>query len=203
MVNLWATTASPVDPAQADVGPAHCGVAPPPNGTVVRIIDFPTEPADGEKRRQAYMASRRAIFGDLPLDRNGDAAHPGMHRTATVDYAVVLEGEIHAVLDEGETLLRAGNILYPARHQPCVVQPLRRELPHALRADRRGEGVARPGGGGGVVVRSDRPLSGRSACSWWSSSRPCPANSPIRPAPIRRLPSPCPQRVPSPCRTAS
>jgi uncharacterized cupin superfamily protein len=34
-----------------------------------------------------------------------------MHRTRTLDYAIVLSGEIHAVLDEGEVLLRAGDVL--------------------------------------------------------------------------------------------
>lgn len=34
-----------------------------------------------------------------------------MHRTDTVDYAIILEGEIWAVMDEGETLMRAGDVL--------------------------------------------------------------------------------------------
>ena len=34
-----------------------------------------------------------------------------MHTTDTVDYAIVLEGEIWSVMDEGETLLRAGDVL--------------------------------------------------------------------------------------------
>ena len=37
--------------------------------------------------------------------------HPGMHKTKTLDYAIVLAGEIYAVLDEGEVLLRAGDVL--------------------------------------------------------------------------------------------
>jgi uncharacterized cupin superfamily protein len=37
--------------------------------------------------------------------------HPGMHRTRTLDYAIVLSGEIYAVLDEGEVLLEAGDVL--------------------------------------------------------------------------------------------
>jgi uncharacterized cupin superfamily protein len=37
--------------------------------------------------------------------------NPGRHRTETVDYAIVLEGEIYAVMDEGETLMRAGDVL--------------------------------------------------------------------------------------------
>jgi len=34
-----------------------------------------------------------------------------MHKTATVDYALVLEGEIVAVMDVGETVMRAGDAL--------------------------------------------------------------------------------------------
>jgi quercetin dioxygenase-like cupin family protein len=34
-----------------------------------------------------------------------------MHKTSTVDYAIVLKGEIHAVMEKGETLLRAGDVL--------------------------------------------------------------------------------------------
>ena len=37
--------------------------------------------------------------------------HPGMHKTATVDYAIVLTGEIWAVIDEGETLMKPGDTL--------------------------------------------------------------------------------------------
>jgi uncharacterized cupin superfamily protein len=54
-----------------------------------------------------------ATFGALYPDAEHriDDQHPGMHRTLTVDYAIVLEGEIVAMLDEGETVLRAGDIL--------------------------------------------------------------------------------------------
>jgi hypothetical protein len=37
-----------------------------------------------------------------------------MHRTRTLDYAIVLSGEIYAVLDEGEVLLEAGDVLVRA-----------------------------------------------------------------------------------------
>ena len=38
-----------------------------------------------------------------------DVRHPGMHKTDTVDYALVLDGEIWALMDKGETLLKAGD----------------------------------------------------------------------------------------------
>ena len=37
--------------------------------------------------------------------------HPLMHRTQTIDYALVLAGEIYCVLDAGEVLLKAGDVL--------------------------------------------------------------------------------------------
>ena len=39
------------------------------------------------------------------------ARHAAMHRTASIDYAIVIEGEIIAVLDTTETVMRAGDFL--------------------------------------------------------------------------------------------
>ena len=33
-----------------------------------------------------------------------------MHRTETIDYAIVLEGELHLILDDSEVLLKAGDV---------------------------------------------------------------------------------------------
>jgi uncharacterized cupin superfamily protein len=37
--------------------------------------------------------------------------HPMMHRTRSIDYAIVLSGEIDMLLDEGEVHLKAGDVL--------------------------------------------------------------------------------------------
>lgn len=39
------------------------------------------------------------------------APHPFMHRTETIDYGIVLEGELVLILDRGETTVRAGDIV--------------------------------------------------------------------------------------------
>jgi uncharacterized cupin superfamily protein len=53
-----------------------------------------------------------------------------MHKTDTIDNCVVLSGEIWAVLDEGEVLLRAGDCLVQRgtnhawsnrSEEPCVI----------------------------------------------------------------------------------
>jgi Cupin domain len=48
-----------------------------------------------------------------PADNRGhaEARHPGFHKTSSTDYAIVLSGEIIALMDEGEVLLRAGDVL--------------------------------------------------------------------------------------------
>jgi quercetin dioxygenase-like cupin family protein len=52
------------------------------------------------------------------------------HKTSTVDYIIVLKGEIYALMDEGETLLKPGDILiqrgtnhsWSVRgNEPCIV----------------------------------------------------------------------------------
>lgn len=109
-VNVWRTTASPAPITGDDAISKHQGILPPKGGTILRIIDFPPEPKDPEERRRRIAATFGGIFKDASHDRR-EGKHPGMHTTETVDYAIVLEGEIWAVMDEGETLMRAGDVL--------------------------------------------------------------------------------------------
>ena len=55
-----------------------------------------------------------AGYWKIPPDKalgDGEEAKPLFHRTASLDYAFVIKGEIHAVLDGGEKLMKAGDIL--------------------------------------------------------------------------------------------
>jgi hypothetical protein len=108
-VNVWRTTDSPCSIDDVDTVKEHRGILPPKNGTILRIIDFPPEPKDPAELKRHLHATFGGIYADAAHDKN--ARHPGMHTTDTVDYAIVLEGEIWSVMDEGETLLRAGDVL--------------------------------------------------------------------------------------------
>jgi Cupin domain len=109
-VNVWRTEQTPAKIGAPDSTEKHQGILPPTGGTILRIIDFPPEPQDeGELQRQ-LDSTFGGIYKDAAHDRRA-GKHPGMHRTETVDYAIVLEGEIWAVMDEGETLMRAGDVL--------------------------------------------------------------------------------------------
>ena len=109
-VNVWRTEETPARITAADSVSNHQGILPPRGGTILRIIDFPPEPQDEAELKRQLDSTFGGIYKDALHDR-GPGKHPGMHRTETVDYAIVLEGEIWAVMDEGETLLRAGDVL--------------------------------------------------------------------------------------------
>ena len=108
--NLWSTHGSPAPIPDPDRIGSISGVAPPVNGTVVRIIDYPPEPKDPAERDRMFRAMFAKLFPDADHRIEG-GRHPGMHETDTVDYAIVMAGEIWAILEDQETLLRAGDVL--------------------------------------------------------------------------------------------
>jgi mannose-6-phosphate isomerase-like protein (cupin superfamily) len=85
-------------------------LAPPKGGSRLRVIDFPPE---GDEIRQLSEDEARGIFSSIGgADASTSSArHPLMHRTETVDYGIVLEGEIDLVVDDAETTIRAGDIV--------------------------------------------------------------------------------------------
>lgn len=78
---------------------------PPAGGTRVRIVEFRP---DDQHDVELVQADFEAIDA---LDRVTGADDPTMHRNDTVDYNIVLSGEIHACTDAGEVLLRPGDVL--------------------------------------------------------------------------------------------
>jgi Cupin domain len=108
--NLWRTLGSPAPISASDTSAEHRGVLPPKGGTVLRVIDIPPEENDPALRRR----QTEAVFAQMFADAKHDAAHtrhPGMHTTETIDYAILLQGELVAIMDEGETVMRAGDVL--------------------------------------------------------------------------------------------
>jgi len=127
LTDLWRTKAAPAsNSGNSDAAAGKIKLEPPENGTIVRIVEFPpdsTRPqsADGSAGFKAIGA------GHVQDKRSSD---PMMHKTSTVDYIIVLKGEIHAVMETGEKLLRAGDILVQrgTNHswsvrskEPCIV----------------------------------------------------------------------------------
>ncbi len=105
---LWTTDSAPAsNKGKADPVPDGVILGTPPahrGGTVIRITDI----APDSRRAYDPAELRRRNCKTTP-DRS--ARHPGFHATDTVDYAICLEGEVWAVLDDDETLMRPGDVL--------------------------------------------------------------------------------------------
>jgi mannose-6-phosphate isomerase-like protein (cupin superfamily) len=109
---IWNTPALPAAVDRASGEPPEPGIRllPPAGGTRIRILDIP--PDDGSLAalpREAVRALFEAIGAGHTLPE--DPPHPLMHRTETIDYGIVLEGEIVLVLDDSETVVRAGDVV--------------------------------------------------------------------------------------------
>ena len=112
LTNLWMTDQTPCWVGnQADPTARPLTLEPPKNGTVVRIVEFGPE---GEWTKNLDGAGAQEAFGAMGTQTAStyqQGGHPLMHRTESVDYALVLEGEIVIVLDDGERLMQQGDFL--------------------------------------------------------------------------------------------
>jgi mannose-6-phosphate isomerase-like protein (cupin superfamily) len=106
---IWTDDPANADP-HGDRDPAaseRFKLAPPVNGSTVRIFTFPP-PQDLPAPTAEALANMNARWdaGDsMEID------DPGMHTTGTIDYGIVLSGEIFLELDEGEVHLTTGDVV--------------------------------------------------------------------------------------------
>ena len=99
--------------ASPDAAPADLAVPmfPKAGGTIFRIASFPP---DSGYSADAASSMFGTFGGEHARDAAGDAAdgrHFWFHRTDTLDYAIVLEGQIWLLTDENETLVRQGDVV--------------------------------------------------------------------------------------------
>jgi hypothetical protein len=104
--NLWATAGSPAPIGDRDRSTEVKGILPPANGTIIKTIDMPPE-----SKTAPAAGHVGPVHNEPGLRRRPESGHPGMHETDTIDYAIVLKGEVYALLDGGETLLKEGDVL--------------------------------------------------------------------------------------------
>jgi quercetin dioxygenase-like cupin family protein len=110
VVNLWVTSEFPVDvTGAADKAQTQVGVPPPANGTIFRIVDFP--PAS--EAAAAPPVDHDKVLTAMGIDpaTQGYTRHAHTHRTKSIDYAIVLDGEIDMLMDDSEIHLKPGDVV--------------------------------------------------------------------------------------------
>ncbi|WP_330351212.1 cupin domain-containing protein [Streptomyces sp. NBC_00582] len=115
VTQLWRTTETPADNSQpaVDLPSEPLPVTPPQHGSVFRTVEFPPDSLWRAPGPEGEEMARRQI-----------------HATDSIDYCIVLSGEIWAVLDAQETKLSAGDVLVQRgtnhawsnrSNEPCLV----------------------------------------------------------------------------------
>ena len=108
LTDLWQTNSSPADNiGNSDVTDRPVVLEPPPNGSIFRLVEFPPDTA-WRDRADAIDAFDSIDAGHAPVKGSDD---PMMHKTSTVDYLIVIKGEIWAILDDSEVCLKQGDTM--------------------------------------------------------------------------------------------
>lgn len=110
--DIWATNTMPVDLNQ-DIHVENTLIPDPPkNGTYFRYVSIPPDKEMG-----------------IPEITKENGPHPLMHKTESLDYIIILSGEVYLILEGEETLLKTGDIVIQKAtnhawsnrsEQPCI-----------------------------------------------------------------------------------
>lgn len=112
---FWVTDETPAKLSDGeDRADRTIGIPPPIEGSIFRVVEYApdaTVKAMPDKERDWQLDKRSSDSGGDAIQTSATGRHHGMHRTKSVDYAIILSGEIHLMLDDSETLLQAGDVV--------------------------------------------------------------------------------------------
>ncbi len=132
IVAVWATDhGMTAVPGSDDPTPAMTTYVPGPGGTRFLITVLPPDSGGTAAPSSALAGATPSDVGFPGLNEAMEADNPGMHTTDSVDYDIVISGELWLELDDGATVhLKPGDIVVQTgtRHawrnkgtEPCVM----------------------------------------------------------------------------------
>jgi hypothetical protein len=110
---IWNTNASPAPIDNApDPTLRPIQLHPTPNGSIIRFVDIPPDSVQENISAAEIAAGFSQInAASAATSQNSDAPHKLMHRTETIDYGILISGELWLIVDEGETKLNVGDVV--------------------------------------------------------------------------------------------
>jgi molybdopterin converting factor small subunit len=109
---IWTDPAGPLDrKSLADLGAGPVRLGPPSGGVKVRWFTVAPSPVGvpREEIEKRVAEAFHSIAGDH--SRPDVSKGPAMHLTSTLDVIVLINGSVRLVLDDDETVLRAGDVV--------------------------------------------------------------------------------------------
>ena len=109
---IWNTNQSPApidNGADPTLRPLQ--LHPTPQGSVIRFVDIPPDTIQNNVSDADIAAGFAQMGAAGATTQKGDSPHKLMHRTETIDYGILISGELWLVLDEGETKLNVGDVV--------------------------------------------------------------------------------------------
>ncbi|RTR53434.1 cupin domain-containing protein [Pseudomonas aeruginosa] len=109
---VWNTPSSPVPLDNSEDPTAQpLQLSPGPLGSVIRVVDIPPDSVQNQVSAEDAAAAFAEIGESHAGTSSSESKHKLMHRTETLDYGIVTEGEVWLVLDEEEVHLKRGDIV--------------------------------------------------------------------------------------------
>jgi uncharacterized cupin superfamily protein len=129
---IWVTDRTParIKGVRETLNTTHT-LEPPLGGSVCRVVSFPPDESfRGKVTARQVHAFFSAMGSPGASTYSASAPHPYMQKTRTLDFCLILEGEITLVLDTEEVQLKAGDTVVQrgTNHawsnrsdKPCVI----------------------------------------------------------------------------------
>lgn len=109
---IWKCASVPVpvdNGSDPTTGPRK--MSPPSGGVAVRVVQIPVETSGVALTPEQIAAHFREAGSPEAATLRASAPHPFMHRTESVDFGILIDGELTLILDDSEIVLHPGDIV--------------------------------------------------------------------------------------------
>lgn len=109
---VYSTASVPAAPeAGVEAAPVGGPILPEPGATTLLIVTFPPDSVMASSDFDGAAAGAEQVAFGPDFAATFEVENPGKHRTPTLDYDIVLDGEIWLELDEQTIHLRSGDVV--------------------------------------------------------------------------------------------
>lgn len=111
LAELWKTSGPPSNASGRDLTEEKILLEPPPRGSIFRFFQVAPESESATPDQVEILTAQKFSLVGASHCRTDPKRHPTMHKTQTLDYVVLLEGEVTLILDEEEVPLKPYDVV--------------------------------------------------------------------------------------------